>query len=102
VEKYVQKKWNKCLTKSPLFLPMMALSMDVLVEIIHKSAVVLDTNERDTRSMKRDSEVKKPGRTTFTKDIRRLKNTMFTATFSPFLLNELRGEGAGEGCGALR
>lgn len=79
---------------SPLFLPMIALSMEVLVEITHKSAVVLETKERDTRSMKPASGQKKLGRIIFKREPRRLKKTAFTATRSPFLPPRPAGWGA--------
>jgi hypothetical protein len=81
-----KKKWNKYLINSPLFLPMIALSIEVLVDITHKSAVVLDTKERETRSMNPVSAVKTPGRTIFKRVPRRLKKRAFTATRSPFPL----------------
>jgi hypothetical protein len=70
---------------------MIALSMEVLVDITHKSAVVLDTRESDTRSMKPVSAVKTPGRIIFNRDPRRLKKTAFTATLSLFLPPRLGG-----------
>lgn len=86
--------------KSVLFLPIIALSIDVLVEITHKSAVVLETKERDTRSMNPVSGVKTPGNTIFNNSPILLKNTAFTATLSPFLGPRLGGGGVAVFAGA--
>ncbi len=65
---------------------MIALSIEVLVEMIHKSAVVLDTKDRETSIMKRVSEVRTPGITIFNKLTNFLKKIILTATLSFFLL----------------
>lgn len=70
--------------KSPLFLPIIARSIEVLVWIIHRSAIVLETSDKETNIMNPASGVNTPGTTTFNNAHNLLKKTESTCIFSFF------------------